>query len=210
MERTPQTDQRPVSATADAVAPPTPVFRPAPDGTVLVTERVRLRLFTPADADALQGVLGDARVMYAWGHAFDRAMVEEWLAATMERAERFGCAHFAAESRADGAFLGAIGLLRRPVLGRSALEAVWILGHDHWHRGYATEAGRALCAHAFERVGEPWVCSLIRRGNAPSAAVAERLGMTVRGSVDVPYRGEILVHDIHVVDRETFQARGEG
>ena len=46
---------------------------------ILETERLRLRRMTQDDFPALCRILQDADVMYAYGHAFSSAEVQEWL-----------------------------------------------------------------------------------------------------------------------------------
>jgi len=61
---------------------------------------------------------------------------------------------------------------------------------DHWNRGYATEAATAVRDYAFDVLELPRLISLIRRGNAASRRVAEKLGMRLVDEVvrdGVPY-----------------------
>jgi ribosomal-protein-alanine N-acetyltransferase len=76
-------------------------------------------------------------------------------------------------------FAGFVGL---SVPGFSApftpcVEIGWRLAAAHWGRGYATEAARAVLAHAWDVVGLDEVVSFTTAGNLRSRAVMSRLGM---------------------------------
>jgi RimJ/RimL family protein N-acetyltransferase len=70
------------------------------------------------------------------------------------------------------------------------------------HRGFATEAARALVEHAFAVSSLRRLVAAIALGNVSSLKLAARLGMPKVG--EVMHAG--LRHDLFEVDRETFQA----
>ena len=57
------------------------------------------------------------------------------------------------------------------------VEIGWRRAAAHWGRGYATEAARAVLAHAWDVVGLDEVVSFTTAGNLRSRAVMRRLGM---------------------------------
>ena len=69
---------------------------------------------------------------------------------------------------------GTVGL--RP-LDDTGLEIFYSLAPGSWGRGYATEAARAVLAHALGTLGLPEVLAEVDEGNTASVAVVERLGM---------------------------------
>lgn len=56
-------------------------------------------------------------------------------------------------------------------------EIGWFIHPDHWGKGYATEAARALLDFAFKQVGVHRVVAFCNANNAASARVMEKLGM---------------------------------
>lgn len=56
-------------------------------------------------------------------------------------------------------------------------EIGWALGQSHQGKGYATEAGRALLAHAFGSLGAHRVVATCQPENTASWRVAEKLGL---------------------------------
>jgi [ribosomal protein S5]-alanine N-acetyltransferase len=71
--------------------------------------------------------------------------------------------------------LGTCGL--RPLAGLG-LEVIYSLAPGAQGNGYATEAAAAVVHYALGQLGLPAVLAEIDQGNAASAAVAARLGMT--------------------------------
>ena len=109
---------------------------------------------------------------------------EEW-----ERELRDSLEHWAAhgfgpwilEERATGEPVGAfeVHYCGPGVEGIAAdeVEVGWWLAEPARGRGYATEAGRAAIADAFERTAARWVAAYIRLDNERSMRVADRLGL---------------------------------
>lgn len=154
----------------------------------LETERLVLRPFLAADADALGGMIGDPEVMRFIGTTGDRAAAGRWIERTLAEYEHSGVGKLAIESRGDGRFLGRVGFWIWDT-GRWAplelgddravgteLELGWALVRSAWGRGYATEAAAALRDHAFGAIERQRLISMIHPENARSIAVAERLG----------------------------------
>jgi RimJ/RimL family protein N-acetyltransferase len=90
-----------------------------------------------------------------------------------------GFGNWALEERATGELVGRAGLYKPEAW--PGLEVGWLVGREHWGRGFATEAGRASIEWAREELGAAHVISLIEDANERSARVAERLGMSVEG-----------------------------
>lgn len=141
----------------------------------LTTERLRLRPFTPADRDAIHAVYTDHEVMRHVGHGAHRTQAETAAALRVygEVLERRGFSFLAVTERDTGAVVGDGGL--HP-LG-DEIELGYTLARGAWGRGYATELGRALLAHAFDVLGAERVVALVEPGNAASRRVLEKLGM---------------------------------
>jgi RimJ/RimL family protein N-acetyltransferase len=149
------------------------------EDTLLVTERMRLRPFRPEDVDALWEIQGDAETMRWYPHPFAREESEGWIVRNLERYEREGAGHWAAELLENGRLAGSCGLIVQPVDGVAELEAGGMLHRALWNQGLATEAGAACRDLAFGAMGRTRLISLVRPENLASCRVAEKLGMTV-------------------------------
>lgn len=88
-----------------------------------------------------------------------------------------GYGHWAVEVKTTGRLIGRVGVWFPE--GWPEIELGWVIGHDHWGSGYATEAGREALRQAFATLDVDHVVSLIDPDNASSRRVAEKLGGTV-------------------------------
>jgi RimJ/RimL family protein N-acetyltransferase len=89
----------------------------------------------------------------------------------------------------DGAVIGICGVRRDVWQGLHVLNLYWRLLPEAWGRGYATIAGQHALDMAREaRHREPVVARMLA-GNAASARVAEKLGMTRREDLDASFDG---------------------
>src|SRR4051794_7961025 len=86
---------------------------------------------------------------------------------------------FAVETRADGRFIGFVGLAEPTFEApfTPCVEVGWRLVKAAWRRGYATEAARAALDHGFDTLGLDEVVSFTAVVNTPSMAVMRTLGM---------------------------------
>jgi RimJ/RimL family protein N-acetyltransferase len=80
------------------------------------------------------------------------------------------------EKSAPDTFLGWVLLIPDHGVGPH-IEIGWRLVRHAWGRGIATEAARALVAHAFVTLRLPCVIADIAAANAASQRVAQKLGM---------------------------------
>jgi RimJ/RimL family protein N-acetyltransferase len=68
-------------------------------------------------------------------------------------------------------------------------ELTWALAHEHWGKGYATEAAVAVR----DWLSSKDLISLIAPRNLPSQRVAERLGATPGETIELPDGGPHVV-----------------
>ncbi len=144
---------------------------------VLTTERLVLRPVTAGDHAVLLAhwTLPDVRRFLFDGEAPSAAEVTETIEESVRDFAAGGYGVWLIEA-ADGAGLvGTAGLRPLEDLG---LEIFYSLAPRSWGRGYATEAARAVVDHALGPLGLREVLAEVDEGNAASAAVVKRLGMT--------------------------------
>lgn len=143
--------------------------------TVAVTERLVLRRFTPADAEAFAAVNADPEVTRFVGGPLDREASDAFLARTMAFWDERGYGRCAVEEA--GTLLGFAGLGTHPIAGDD-VEIGWRLARHAWGRGLATEAARAVADLAFGPWGLSRLVAVMHPENAASLGVARNLGMT--------------------------------
>jgi RimJ/RimL family protein N-acetyltransferase len=145
------------------------------------TERLVLRGFRPADIDEWAAICADSEVTRWVGDEEGLSREDAWrrMAYLVGHWDLRGFGNWALEERATGELVGRAGLYRPEAW--PGLEVGWLVGREHWGRGFAPEAGRAAIEWAREELGADHVISLIEDANERSARVAEKLGMSVEG-----------------------------
>ena len=121
----------------------------------------------------------DPEVREHLGDLLTREQSDAYVARFQAEFARRGYGWWAVEVRATGEFIGFAGLDEvddgMPFTG---VEIGWRLARSAWGHGYATEAARAVLAHAFDTLGLDEVLAVTTATNLRSQAVMRRLGMT--------------------------------
>ena len=150
----------------------------------LRTERLLLRQWRDEDAEPLAAIYRQPGYLaHMPAHDLDgvRAQIERFRRGWRED----GLCQWAAETLADGRFVGRLGMMRHHdwPTDPDPVEVGWVLDEEVWGRGLATEAGRASVAVWREHLpGDARLISITTPANHRSRAVMTRLGMTERGS----------------------------
>ncbi|AMB60541.1 GNAT family acetyltransferase [Microterricola viridarii] len=153
-------------------------------GPRLVTERLLLRRWTPADRAPFAALNADPRVMEHFPSTLDAAASDAMIERIEQGFERAGFGLWAVERRDTGEFIGFVGLSRPGFTAHftspehPAVEVGWRLAADAWGNGYASEAASAALAFGFEQLGLGEIVSFTALGNLRSRKVMERIGMT--------------------------------
>lgn len=161
----------------------------------LETERLILRMFRLADAEAYAAISADPEVMKFLSDGKPQTPFEAWrsMAFLVGHWHLLGYGHFAVEEKASGRLAGRVGFLNPA--GWPGFELGWTLGREFWGRGYATEAAKRALRYAFEDLDRDHVISLIDPNNTSSIRVAERLGEKVEGKTEL-FDRDILIYGI--------------
>ncbi|GAB2834801.1 GNAT family N-acetyltransferase [Lentzea nigeriaca] len=156
---------------------------PLPTPT-LHTDRLRLRPFTEADADALFALHSKAHVLRYWDSPpwGDRARAERFVVTCRQLADEGTGARLAIDRVSDGAFIGWCSFARWNPDFRSA-GLGYILDDAAWGQGYATEAAHAVLRWAYETLDLNRVQAEVDTRNAASARVLEKLGFLREGTM---------------------------
>ena len=154
---------------------------PGPESVVLETERLVLRRLTLDDLDALARLYRDPEVR-RWFPDGTRTLEQtrEELAWIIDvYYVRYGYGLWATVLKETGAFIGRCGLLPWEIEGRTEVEVAYLLDPAVWGRGLATEAARAIAAHAFATLPVDRLICLVDPGTEASRQVAMKIGMTL-------------------------------
>lgn len=172
------------------------------DYPTLETERLLLRPFSEADVEPLFALMQDADLMRYVGDRRVPTLQEAWrsVAGWIGHWTLRGYGQWAIEERGSREIIGRAGLINpRDWPGP---EIGYLLGRRWWGHGYATEAAGVAMGWGFRTIGFDRLISLIDPANAPSIAVAGRLGETLQTETEL-WGNRVLVYGI---DREAWQA----
>ena len=148
---------------------------------LLESERLRLRMFGEEDITAYHEMLTHPEVCHWFGDGDPPDRMETWrqVAAILGHWQLRGYGLWAMEEKATGSVVGVVGLWHPD--GFPEHELGWDLFDGATGKGYATEAGRAARAFAYDTLGWTTLISLIADGNTGSEGVATRLGAAPDG-----------------------------
>ncbi len=143
----------------------------------LRTDRLLLRPLTPADAPALVALLNEPSFLRFIG---DRGVRTEADAlryldeGPLASYAAYGFGLYAVERRADGAWLGLCGLLRRPALADPDLGFAFLPAF--WGQGYAREAAGAWLRYGQHTLALPRIVAIVAPENDASIRLLTHLG----------------------------------
>ncbi len=168
------------------------------------TNRLRLRMWRGEDLAAYARMCADPEVMRHLSGVMTREQSDEQVARFVRHWEERGFGLWAAEHKADGAFIGFVGLLYSEDWpeGEHKTEVGWRLDRAYWNRGLATEGARASLRYGFEELGLGRIISITLPQNAASRRVMEKAGLTLRG--ETRWRGLDVVW--YAADRREWKA----
>lgn len=146
---------------------------------MIETERLILRPFVDTDREPLIAMSADPRVGQWLGGVLDADGVDALMARQQSHIDRHGFGFWAAERKADAAFVGMIGLM---VLGDDlppapGVEVGWRLAPAAQGQGLATEGASAAIDWAFANLQLDEVVAFTAVSNLASQAVMRRIGM---------------------------------
>jgi RimJ/RimL family protein N-acetyltransferase len=162
---------------------------------ILETERMTLRTWTYADADALFEICKDAEVMLHIGDGKPYESVEkarEFLNWAVPYQKKNGFCRWACVERSSGKIIGSCGFARREM---EEVELGYLFARESWGKGYATEAARACLKYGFDKIGFTKLIALTDVDHEKSHRVLEKIGFTRRG-IEKMDDGDNLVFEI--------------
>ncbi len=180
----------------------------------LTTPRLILRPFTDADRAPFAAMMADPEVGYWLGATLGQEAADAWVERVVAHLAAHGFSFLAMERLADGAFLGAAGLVTfrddHPLA--PGVEIGWRLARAAWGAGYATEAARALLADGFTRLPVTEIIAYTAWSNVRSQAVMTRLGFNRRPERDFHHPNlaadhPLRPHVVYALPREVWAAR---
>jgi RimJ/RimL family protein N-acetyltransferase len=180
-------------------------------GPTLQTERLVLRRWLDADREPFAALNADPEVMRHFRGVLTREESDAMVDRIEARFDEKGYGLWAVQRRADGRFLGFIGLSEQTFEApfTPCTEVGWRLARGAWGQGYATE-GALECLHfGFEECGLEEIFSFTSAGNAKSRHVMEKIGLHHDPADDFEYPNlppghPLRPHVLYRLRREEF------
>ncbi len=144
---------------------------------IIETERLGLRKYTPEDFDALYEILSDPETMRHYPAPYDADGTRRWISWNLDNYAKYGFGLWAAELKETGEFIGDCGITIQNIDGELLPEIGYHVHKNHWRKGYAKEAARAVRDWVFRNTDYDTVYSYMKYTNAASRATAAANGM---------------------------------
>ena len=145
----------------------------------LVTPRLILRPHTLDDMDAFAAFYASDHSKFVGG-PITRERAWRSMAQEMGHWALRGFGRWAIALKDTNEWIGITGLWHPE--GFPEREVGWDIAQEHTRKGYASEAGSAARAYAYDVLGWTTLISLVADGNDASAAVARKLGAWHEGT----------------------------
>jgi RimJ/RimL family protein N-acetyltransferase len=176
----------------------------------LETERLILRRLELSDAPLVYDYVQERDIAYNTlliPYPYPEGDAEEWITGTHHSAEEASGFTFAITRRADGLFMGAIGIGNDQ--GHKRAEIGYWLGKPHWGQGYMSEAARRVIQFGFEDLKLNRIYAAYFTRNPASRRVMEKAGMTYEGTMrqNVLKWGEFVDIGFCAILREEWEHR---
>jgi RimJ/RimL family protein N-acetyltransferase len=144
------------------------------------TDRLLLRQWRDDDLAPYAALNDDPIVMEYFPARLSREESDAMVARFQAHHDDNGFGPWAVEVPGVASLIGYVGLTipRFSASFTPCVEIGWRLAREHWGKGYATEAARAVLNDAFGRVGLDEVVSFTVPANVRSQTVMQKLGMT--------------------------------
>lgn len=151
---------------------------------ILSTDRLILRTWNVSDIPLMTAISSDPLVMEHFPSTQDLATTQRLIDHINQQYEKFGYAVYAVETKDTHEFIGFVGLSHPPFeipnfqpKGLPIVEIGWRLSSQHWGRGYATEAAKAVLHYAFTKLNLGEIISFTVVANVNSRRVMEKIGL---------------------------------
>jgi RimJ/RimL family protein N-acetyltransferase len=176
------------------------------------TTRLQLRPWRHEDLAPFAAINADPRVMEMLPKILTRAESDYFAERIAAHFDSHGFGLWAVEVTNVADFIGFVGLSipRFQAHFTPCVEVGWRLAHEHWNRGYATEAAKAACEFGFAQFQLDQIVSFTVTHNHRSRRVMQRLGMTRSPADDfdhpsLPPGDRLNPHVLYRLSRAAFQ-----
>lgn len=152
---------------------------------LLETERLILRRWAATDIPLMAIINADPLVMEHFPSIQDLTATKNMVERIKQHDEKYGYTLYAVETKDTHEFIGFVGL-NQPLFeipnfipkSLPIVEIGWRLSSQHWGKGYATEAAKAVLHYAFTILNLGEIVSFTVVANTKSRRVMEKIGLS--------------------------------
>ncbi len=151
---------------------------------ILTTDRLILRTWKASDLPLMTAISSDPLVMEHFPAIQDITATQALIDQISQHYEQFGYAPYAVETKDTHEFIGFVGLNHPPFnipnfqpVALPIVEIGWRLSSQHWSKGYATEAAKAVLHYAFTELNLSEIISFTVVANIKSRRVMQKIGL---------------------------------
>src|SRR3990167_7420896 len=185
---------------------------------ILSTERLILRTWKQSDIPLMAAISSNPLVMEHFPATQDIAATQALVNHINQHYEKFGYALYAVETKDTHEFIGFVGLNHPPFeipnfqpKGLPIVEIGWRLSSNHWGKGYATEAAKAVLHYAFIELNLGEIISFTVVANIKSRHVMEKIGLHHSEIDDFNHpkleeNSPLKRHVLYRITRDNYQA----
>jgi RimJ/RimL family protein N-acetyltransferase len=151
----------------------------------LITSRLVLRKFKPADADRVRQLAGDkaiARTTLSIPHPYKKGVADTWIKSLKKQTADKRNVVWAVTLKATKELIGSISLKDVNVRHQRAEIGYWI-GRPYWNQGYATEAAQAVLHCGFTQLKLKRIFGHHFANNPASGRIMQKIGMQHEGTL---------------------------
>lgn len=143
---------------------------------LIETNNLIIREYREEDAGELFEILSDPITMSFWPEPYTMEGVKSWIERSIRSYEEHGFGRYAVILKETGRIIGDCGIVRSTLDGEEVVDFGYIIHHDYWGKGYATEAAIAVRDYAFSVLGLNTLHINMPYNHDASRKVAEKLG----------------------------------
>jgi RimJ/RimL family protein N-acetyltransferase len=180
--------------------------------TIIETPRLRLRTWSDDDLAPFATLNADPRVMEHFAATMTTDESNAVAARFRDNIQSRGFGFWVVEIINGPAFAGMLGLSipRFESHFTPCIEIGWRLAHEHWGKGYASEAARAALAFGFNQLALDEIVAFTIPANHRSQRVMQKIGMTRNPADDfehphLPEGHHIRPHVLYRLSKKDWQ-----
>ena len=158
---------------------------------IIESDRLYIRTLSLTDTPTLYSeIFSDPDVVkHTFGQEIGNlSQAQNYIASNGNFNDYFGLS--ALVNKEEDQVIGLAGVLECNYLGQTDYEFGFILGKNHWGKGYATEIGQAQIDYIKNTLNTPRVIALAEKSNIGSVKTLQRLGLTYTKTVTTADRGD--------------------